>query len=179
LLALDAKTGQQIWKAGEDVFGTMLAYSQPHDLLLMCYQATRFKLPSEAGGRMAVYRASSGQRLREQQAKYETRPLLNGGTIIAYPSAVDLLTGESKPLEFVKSYGCGQLSGSKHLLLFRSATLGYYDFTRQAGTENYGGVRPGCWVNALPVGGLVLLPDASSGCKCSYQNRTWIALEGK
>ena len=56
--------------------------------------------------------------------------------------------------------------------------LGYHDFTRQAGTENYGGVRPGCWVNALPVGGLVLLPDASSGCKCSYQNRTWIALEG-
>jgi hypothetical protein len=56
--------------------------------------------------------------------------------------------------------------------------LGYYDFTRQAGTENYGGVRPGCWVNALPVGGLVLLPDASAGCKCSYQNRTWMALEG-
>lgn len=178
LFALEAKTGRQLWNVGEDVFGTMLIYSRPHDLLLMCYQATRFKLPSEVGGRLAVYRASSGQRLWAQQAKYETRPLLNAGTIIAYPSAVDLLTGESKPLEFVKSYGCGQLSGSKHLLLFRSATLGYYDFTRQAGTENYGGVRPGCWVNALPVGGLVLLPDASSGCKCSYQNRTWMALEG-
>jgi len=179
LVVLDAKTGGQLWKADEDVFGTMLIYSRPHDLLLMCYQATRFKLPSEVGGRLAVYRASSGQRLWMQEAKYETRPLLNAGTIIAYPSAVDLLTGESKPLEFVKSYGCGQLSGSKHLLLFRSATLGYYDSTRQAGTENYGGVRPGCWVNALPVGGLVLLPDASAGCKCSYQNRTWIALEGK
>jgi outer membrane protein assembly factor BamB len=178
LFALDAKTGRQLWNVGQDVFGTMLIYSRPHDLLLMCYQATRFKLPSEVGGRLAVYRASSGQRLWAQEAKYETRPLLNAGTIIAYPSAVDLLTGESKPLDFVKSYGCGQLSGSKNLLLFRSATLGYYDFTRQAGTENYGGVRPGCWVNALPVGGLVLLPDASAGCKCSYQNRTWMALEG-
>lgn len=179
LLALNAQTGRPIWSVEEDVFGTMLAYSQPHDVLLMCYQATRFKLPSEVGGRMAVHRASSGQRVWEQPVKYETRPLLNGGTIIAYPSAVDLLTGESKPLEFVKSYGCGQLSGSKHLLLFRSATLGYYDFARQAGTENFGGLRPGCWVNALPVGGLVLLPDATAGCKCSYQNRTWIALEGK
>ena len=179
LVALDAKTGQQLWQAEDEVLGTMLIYSRPHDLLLMCYQATRFKLPSEVGGRMAVYRASSGQRLWANEAKYETRPLLQAGTIIAYPSAVDLLTGESRPLEFVKSYGCGQLSGSKNLLLFRSATLGYYDFTRQAGTENYGGVRPGCWVNALPVGGLVLLPDATAGCKCSYQNRTWMALEGR
>jgi len=178
LVALDTKTGRRLWSEAEGVFGTMLAYSRPHDLLLMCYQATRFKLPSEVGGRLAVYRASSGQRLWERQAKYETRPLLQGGSIIAYPSAVDLLTGDAKPLEFDKSYGCGQLAGSKHLLLFRSATLGYYDSTRPGGTENYGGVRPGCWVNALPAGGLVLLPDASAGCKCSYQNRTWIALEG-
>ena len=77
-----------------------------------------------------------------------------------------------------KSYGCGQLSGSRNLLMFRSGTLGYFDFTREAGTENYGGIRPGCWINALPVGGLVLLPDASSGCSCSYQNRSWMALEG-
>ena len=68
--------------------------------------------------------------------------------------------------------------GSKNLLMFRSGTLGYHDFTRKAGTENYGGIRPGCWINALPVGGLVLVPDASAGCSCSYQNRSWVALEG-
>jgi hypothetical protein len=43
---------------------------------------------------------------------------------------------------------------------------------------NFGGVRPGCWINSLPVGGLVLVPDASAGCQCSYQNRSWVALEG-
>ena len=156
----------------------MLIYSQPKDLLLMCYQATRFKLPSEVGGRMAVHRGQTGQRVWDRPVESETRPLLNGTKIVAYPAVVDLLSGETETLDFVKSYGCGQLAGSQNLLLFRSATLGYYDFTRQAGTENYGGVRPGCWVNALPVGGLVLLPDASSGCRCSYQNRSWIALEG-
>jgi hypothetical protein len=177
LLALDGKTGRRLWSTA-DAFGTMLVFSVPHDLLLMCYQATRFKLPSELGGRMAVHRGTTGERVWDRQVKYQTRPLLNDRTIIAYPSVVELMTGDAKPLDFIKSYGCGQLAGSKHLLLFRSATLGYYDFTRQAGTENFGGVRPGCWVNVLPVGGLVLVPDASAGCRCSYQNRAWVALEG-
>jgi hypothetical protein len=70
---------------------------------------------------------------------------------------------------------CHLVHPLRNLLVFRSGTLGYYDLTRKAGTENYGGLRPGCWINALPVGGLVLVPDASSGCKCSYQNRAWVA----
>jgi len=127
---------------------------------------------------MAVYRASSGELLWDHKVKYETRPLLNDRLIVAYPSGVDLLTGDAQPMEFLKSYGCGQLSGSKHLLLFRSATLGYCGLNGEAGTDNYGGIRPGCWINALPAGGLVLFPDASAGCRCSYQNRAWMALEG-
>jgi hypothetical protein len=178
LVALDVSTGKRLWGTTEDVFGTTLAYSEKHDRLLVFYQATRFKLPSEKGGRMVVYEASTGTRVWDQEVSYATRPLINDRTIVAYPTAVDLLTGEAEPLDFDKSYGCGQLSASQHLLLFRSATLGYFDLTRQVGTENYGGIRPGCWINVLPVGGLVLMPDASAGCRCSYQNRAWIALEG-
>jgi hypothetical protein len=62
-------------------------------------------------------------------------------------------------------------------MLFRSATLGYIDFVRQGKVENYGGIRPGCWINAIPAGGLVLMPDASAGCVCSYLNQAWFALE--
>jgi outer membrane protein assembly factor BamB len=178
LVTLDAETGEEKWQKDEDIFGTTLAFSQQHDILLMFYQPTRFKLPSEVGGRIAAFHASDGYRLWEKRVKYTTRPLINEDTIVAHPSALDLVSGESKPLAVPKSYGCGQLSGSKNLLMFRSGTLGYFDTTRKAGTENYGGLRPGCWINALPVGGLVLIPDASSGCSCSYQNRSWMALEG-
>lgn len=179
LLALDTRTGKELWSTDDDVFGTTLAFSQPYQALLVCYQSTRFRLPSEVGDRMAVHNAIDGGRLWTQKVDYQTRPLINGGTIVAYPTMLDLLTGESKSMEFVKSYGCGQLSGSKHLLLFRSATFSYYDFQRNIGVENFGGVRPGCWINALPVGGIVLLPDASAGCRCSYQNRAWMAFEGR
>jgi hypothetical protein len=36
--------------------------------------------------------------------------------------------------------------------------------------------RPGCWINIIPVGGLVLIPEASSGCSCPYPVQTSIAL---
>ena len=178
LICLDAKTGKQLWATDKDIYGTLLAFSEKFDLLLMSYQSTRFKLPSELGGRMAVFRASEGYRIWDKKVSYNTRPLVNDRIIYAQPAALDLITGKPQPFDFKRSYGCGQLAGSKHLLLFRSATLGYFDLSRKAGTENFGGVRPGCWVNALPVGGLVLLPDASAGCRCSYQNRSWVALEG-
>ena len=90
-----------------------------------------------------------------------------------------MLTGEERPFKLERSYGCGQLAGSKDMLLFRSATLGYLDLRHGSGVENFGGIRPGCWINALPVGGLVLVPDASAGCACSYQNRSWMALAGE
>jgi len=179
LIALDAKTGQQIWDSSNDIYGTTIAFSREHDVLLMCYQPTGyFRLPSEIGGRMTAFRASTGDLLWDVKVEYSTRPLINDRTIIAWPTSVDLLTGQSKPMELAKSYGCGQLAGSKNLLMFRSGTLGYHDSTRDAGTENFGGIRPGCWINAIPVGGLVLVPDASAGCQCSYQNRSWIALQG-
>jgi hypothetical protein len=28
--------------------------------------------------------------------------------------------------------------------------------------------RPGCWINLIPAGGLLLMPEASSGCTCEY-----------
>ncbi|MCY2992937.1 MAG: hypothetical protein NTY19_34405 [Planctomycetota bacterium] len=87
------------------------------------------------------------------------------------------MTRKSLPFTLQRSYGCGIPAGSRNLLVFRSATLGYIDLTRGQQTENYGGIRPGCWVNAIPAGGLVLLADAASWCTCSYLNQATIALE--
>jgi hypothetical protein len=87
-----------------------------------------------------------------------------------------LLTGKRLPFDFSRSYGCGILAGSKRLLVYRSATLGYWDLEGAQRTENYGGIRPGCWINAIPAGGLVLLADAASWCTCSYLNQATIAL---
>ena len=184
LLALDIATGRAAWK-NQDAYGTMLLAAEAHDVLLMCYQSTRFRLPSEAGGRMTALRASTGKGLWDIRASYASRPLINEQTIYAQPCAWDLLTGKQRtkdskasiPWTFQRSYGCGIISAAPNMLLFRSATLGYRDLLTDRPTANFGGIRPGCWINVIPAGGLVLMPDATTGCKCSYLNLATVALQ--
>ncbi|HID22423.1 MAG TPA: hypothetical protein EYP14_08480, partial [Planctomycetaceae bacterium] len=179
LLAFDAQTGKRLWQQTEDVFGTQLALSVPHRILLMSYQAVPhkfFKLPSEVGGRIAALHADAGQLLWDRQSDYQTRPMIIGDRVYAQGAAWDLQTGTPIPFDFHRSYGCGQISAGAHMLLFRSATLGYWDLRRPDSLQNFGGVRPGCWINAVPAGGIVLVPEGSSKCVCSYQMQAWIAL---
>ena len=119
---------------------------------------------------MAGYRASTGAKLWDIEAAYRSRPIINDAFIYAEPGDKsaklpivptgkwDLLTGREAPFQFSRSYGCGILAGSKRLLVYRSATLGYYDLEGEEQTINYGGIRPGCWINAIPAGGSASLP---------------------
>ncbi len=177
LVALDAKTGEQRWRNEHQIDGTTLSLSAQYRRLLMSYQPTRFALASEVGGRLAVFSTESGEMTWQKQSSYSSRPLINDYTVYAQGGAWDLLSGEERPFNFSRSYGCGVLAGSRYMMVYRSATLGYFDLLKNERTENYGGMRPGCWINALPAGGLVLIPDASAGCVCSYLNQAWVALE--
>lgn len=182
LLCLDAATGDILWEKNEEIYGTTLLVSEKHDVLLMGYQFSqrRFQLPSEKDDRLTGLRASDGERLWEAHDDYISRPIINDRTVYTQPIARDLLTGrrdERFRLSGRRPGGCGIISGSSHLLLYRSGTLGYTDLTGDYGTENYGGVRPGCWINAIAAGGLVLMPDATDRCVCSYLIKASIALQ--
>ncbi len=177
LVALATQTGEVLWRNTNDIYGTVCLLSTEHNKLVMSFQPTRFRLASELGGRLTCFDLSTGERTWERQASYTSRPMINGQTIYAEGGAWDLLTGEERAFDFQRSYGCGILASAKDLLVFRSATLGYFDLTCDLGTEEFGGMRPGCWINVLPVGGLVLAPDASAGCVCSYPNQAWVALQ--
>jgi outer membrane protein assembly factor BamB len=182
LVALDTRTGEAIWKRTEEIPGTLLALSVEHDILLTARQHTRFELPSEDIPGAAAYRASTGDPLWKTKPPsrkgypYSSRPVVNGTRVYFEPGALDLLTGGPLKFSMERSYACGILSGARHLLAFRSATLGYIDLTSGDRTQNYGGVRPGCWINAIPAGGILLVPDASSRCTCSYLIKSSLAL---
>ena len=98
LLAIDRKSGKTVWTSSEPAFGTVLALSEPHDAILMAYQPTRFSLDSDVGGRMAVYRASTGTQLWDAQADYRSRVIISDSTIYAEPGAWDLLTARTEGL---------------------------------------------------------------------------------
>jgi outer membrane protein assembly factor BamB len=199
LLCLDAKTGRERWKVSKDIYGTTLALSVQHNILLMSYNYSQrsFQLPSEKGTRMTGFGAGNGRRLWDlnEPSPYVSRPVVNGKRIYAQPHTYDLMTGRKlagfmtpaawrsdptlgirKPMARQPG-GCGTISGGRNILLFRSGPLGYIDLLNNRGLQNYGPARPGCWINAIVAGGMVLMPDATDRCTCSYLIKGSIALQ--
>jgi len=90
-----------------------------------------------------------------------------------------LTTGEK--LDYVVyrgGHGCGGLTGSVNYLYGRGNNPRMYPIHVEAtdGIRLTHVSRPGCWLNIIPVGGLVLIPESSSGCTCAYPMQTSFAL---
>jgi len=61
-------------------------------------------------------------------------------------------------------------------LFFRNETLNAFDLDAGKAKAITAETRPGCWINVLPAGGLLLAPEASSGCSCNFSVQTSLAL---
>ena len=71
-------------------------------------------------------------------------------------------------------HSCGTLSGAGNCLFFRAGNptvlnLESSTFTALAPT------RAGCWINMIPAGGRLLIPEGSSSCVCHYSLQTSMA----
>ena len=121
-----------------------------------------------------------GRELWSRSIGFRVRPLIVGNTLHAEPWAFDLhsgeqrtrtnpITGETVPWQFARSgHHCGCPAAAPNCLFFRSLNLAYYDLRGDYGTMHFGAQRPGCWINFIPAGGLLLMPEASTGCMCSF-----------
>ena len=65
LVALDLKTGREVWQTEKDVFGTWLSYSAKHDVLVEAGRVARDTLTDEPKG-MRAYKAGTGAVLWNQ-----------------------------------------------------------------------------------------------------------------
>ena len=86
--------------------------------------------------------------------------------------AHDIKTGKEKWTTSKVGVGgnCGTLSASSSMLFSRLSDYpGFIDLGQKMNKENLVEItRPGCWINIIPVGGMVLVPEAGSGCSCEY-----------
>ena len=189
LVALDATSGKVCWQrtvalaepiayAWDRMRGRALIYA--HDKLVIG--------GSFGANGMLVVSAKDGRTVWSVQQKHVWRPLVVGDTVIAGPYAYDLstgkqrtrrhpMTGQDVPWQMARAHGCGTISACPNALFFRSGCVGLYDLKSDSGTGNWGGMRAGCWVNVIAAGGLVLIPEATAWCSCSYPIQTTVALE--
>jgi outer membrane protein assembly factor BamB len=102
-------------------------------------------------------------------------PVIIDNTIYLPPHNFDLHTGRQGNLYLTRGgHGCGGLSGSAHNLFARGSNPRIYELADgdQSGKPITKVNRPGCWINIIPAGGLLSIPESSSGCTCSYPVQT-------
>ena len=198
-VALDAQTGEKLWERPLDFTGCCgdamgSAYQDGVLLFFGCvgnHDAYRFRERQLEYRRIVALSAATGELLWSHPLNYRTRPVVLGDRIIIEPRACDLhtgailmrtdpVTGKETPWEFLRpGHTCAITSASAHALFYRSSSTAVYDLDRDAGVAMFGGIRPGCWINMIPASGVVLVPEASVGCTCSFPLRCSFALVNK
>jgi outer membrane protein assembly factor BamB len=147
--------------------------------------------PKQTERRVTVVAAADGKMVWSRPFHYLQKPILVGDKIVVLPRVCELRTGEivmrdhpisgqRVPLEVIRpGHGCGTMSASAHNLFYRSDSIGISGLTEDSGLDLFGSIRPGCWLNILPADGLALIPEASSGCTCSYPLKCSLVLAPK
>lgn len=195
VVALDALTGERLWEKPIEITGASggnywcsLGSIYQDDVLVLFgvfldgHYWTQFLAGQFESRRVVAVSGTDGNVLWDQQIGYRVRPVVVGDTLHAEPWAFDLRTGQQRtrvhPVtgrdeawQFARpGHHCGCPAASPHMLLFRSYTLGWYDLENDFGTQHFGAQRPGCWINFIPANGLLMVPEASSGCMCPFPN---------
>lgn len=88
----------------------------------------------------------------------------------------DPITGEAEGYSIRGQNFCGGVSAGKHLTAYRSTAVGLQEIGKNSGSFWLPEVRSSCEISLLPAGGLVLAPEGSSTCVCSFSYKTSLAL---
>ncbi len=198
LVALDLSTGRPVWKRA-------IRLPFQHIMFLNCARNTlicsgTYNEKNHVHYGLFTFDASTGKdKWHTQYLAMDVRgnkltgtdgshgeqwqhPVINGSTVYSKPYAFDLETGEKKSYKWLRGgHGCGGVSSSANYLFGRGSNPRYYPITEDhsKGVQLTEVTRPGCWINIIPAGGLVLIPESSSGCTCGYAVQTSLAFAQK
>jgi outer membrane protein assembly factor BamB len=203
-VALDARTGAVAWRKPLDLTGcvgglywsSLATMYQGGTLLYFGIYTDGHYWKDFFGGqfdsrRIVAVAGSDGKEIWSRKIGYRVRPLIIGSTLHAEPWAYKLstgeqilrtnpITGQEEPWQFARpGHHCGGPVGSMNTLFFRSYNIAYYDLVKDSGTVHFGAQRPGCWINFILANGLVMIPEASSGCMCAFPNMCTVVFKSR
>ena len=188
LVALDLHSGKTLWKQPlslENCRHIVYANYAQEKLIISGNRYVDQKLwyffqTLDASNGQTVWTAShnSGYDPRGEHGEQNRHPTIVGNTIYTYPLAYDLHTGQQLPgWKFDRlGHGCGNVSASANCIFWRGDNPWQWDLGPNGRPRRINTVtRPGCFINMVPAGGLLLIPEASSGCTCSFPLQTSLA----
>ncbi|MBC8243305.1 MAG: PQQ-binding-like beta-propeller repeat protein, partial [Verrucomicrobia bacterium] len=198
IVCLDAETGGRLWARPVDN-----GLEQSRNILFLAASGAQLIATGSHLGagndtvyRVHCYAAKSGREIWSAShlkglpgafthGEQVHHPVILGDRLIAEPAIYELATGKRLgPLDTSANWNlkrpghsCGTLTGAGDCLFFRAANPTVLDLGKSA-TGRFQALaptRPGCWINILPAQGLVLIPEASSGCVCHFSLQTSMA----
>lgn len=193
LVALDIRTGKVLWRkpAQLEAIEHIVYLSYARGKLLVT--GTRNVLVEKSRRvryDLAAFDAGTGERLwRNTQTpvpdhilqgphgEQVQHPAIVGEVVYSTGFACNINTGE--PVDgwkWQKSGNCGTLSTSATCAFSRYDNPRMFDLKSGEHTVLTTAIRPGCWINIIPAGGLILIPEASAGCTCGHPIQTTVAL---
>lgn len=199
VVCLDAETGQRVWveplpfPRAVNIF-----YTQIFDDVVIL--ATSESGEKKASYRLATLKLQDGSLVWTDEHTHITEGLGHGeqvhhplalrqpsgkGILIAEPFLYDLETGEKiTPAGDVAAWSlkrpghsCGTLSGAGQCVFFRAGNPTVLNLAadQENAFQKLSPSRPGCWINMLPAGGRLLIPEGSASCVCSFPVQTSMA----
>ena len=168
LVALDLETGEKVWERPFDMDDSdFVIYTMFKDDKVIA-------LSSSNKWNLYAFNTSDGDILYEHHFKWNRdhhggamqHPAIVGDVIYAEPRLIDLASGEVLRDDVPERSGCGTVSASETMVLFRDSVHSMWDMEEDK-RYRFKDFRPGCWLGMIPAGGMVLAPETSAGCWCA------------
>jgi outer membrane protein assembly factor BamB len=188
LVALDMQTGRVVYKKKIDVsnFEEPVYLNYAKEVLLLSGSklvgnSIRYYINGfDARSGQTCWDVSHDSGLAKDggHGEYNRHPTIIDDIVYAWPYAYKLKTGEKVAgWRFDRrGHGCGGVSASAQCMFWRGGNPWMYDLGPDGGPAQLNTItRPGCWINIIPAGGLVLIPESSSGCTCGFALQTSMA----
>jgi len=188
IVALDQKTGKKVWEIRPKDYGKL------SPVFFFCYKDEILTVARMSNVyEIWAYHAADGKSLwfnthrptHYHHGGHRRKTVIVGQTLLQEPIAYDLRTGKQKWTIGIR-HKCGALSASADYLFGRHGYHRIFDLGVLRGTRQGEAIesltsvtRPGCWINIIAAGGLVLTPEASAGCQCGYPIRATMAFVAK
>ncbi|NIP96813.1 MAG: PQQ-binding-like beta-propeller repeat protein, partial [Akkermansiaceae bacterium] len=185
--AIDTRSGELAWSREVDLrklqhslflsvsSGTVLVSGSKNVGAIMRYELHAFD--ATTGKPLWSATPPVDQRAGGSHGEQDQHPAIVGDVVYTRTFAYDLKTGEPRGSWKLAGGGCGAISTCMSSAFYRSGGPMMTDLATGRNRPMSLVTRPGCWINLLPAGGLVLAPEASSGCTCGYGVQTSMAFK--
>ncbi|HUT26153.1 MAG TPA: PQQ-binding-like beta-propeller repeat protein [Sumerlaeia bacterium] len=187
LVKLDKETGELQWREQRSI-------TFQHSIYLSCANGVLLASGARTGGSSGTYvydffayaaadcaalwaRSGIDSRTANNAHGYQDKhPMIVGNTVYFKYGSLDLQTGAFVGFSFGTS-NCSDCSASmNHCFSRNEGNASIYRLGGNGLSDPLSPViRPGCYIDIIPAGGLIMLPAASSGCTCDYPIQTSIA----